>query len=269
MACETKVIADSCNPDNDRITSVFVRYWRAIHGEVMTHRRFSRNASSSRAIPVKRMLAQVIKDPAGPIHWGANRPGMQAKDQLTGWRLRVAKILWRSAAFFAAAHSWAMMKVGLHKQVANRVTEPYQYINVLITSTEWSNFMSLRDHPDAQPEIAELAREIKKAMAASTPKPIWWGQWHLPYVSTEDQTRWGLLDSLKVSTARNARTSYMTFDGKLSTLDSDVKLHDQLVVAEPLHASPAEHCAKAEKGVHRNLHGFKPYRVYLETGERP
>ena len=269
MACKVQVVADSTTNHGVRITSVQLRYWRAIHAELMTHRVFSRNASSSRAIPVMKVLAQVWSDPAGPIHWGANRPGMQAKEELTGWRKKAAQFLWRSAGKVACVFAYGFIKIGLHKQVANRILEPWQYINVLVTATEWDNFFALRRHEDAQPEIHELADAIHFAMERSSPMYLNPGEWHIPYVPDNE---WAPLDNagaVKVSTARNARTSYLTHDGKPTEMAADIALHDKLVIAEPLHASPAEHPAMAMEHEDwcRNFRGWRQYRDFLEAGE--
>lgn len=239
---EVKIIEDSRTQDGvTRITTYQLRYWRAIHAELMTHRVFSRNASSSRAIPVKKILAQVWNDPAGPTYWGSNRPGMQAGDELSGWRLWAAKKLWKLASRTACVFAWGMMKVGLHKQYANRVLEPFQYISVVVTSTEWRNFFELRDHEMAFPEFHDLASEMKYVMKNSLPKMLRTGQWHLPYVLKEERQALALPLLVKLSTARCCRTSYDRHDGTPAPHEEDVALHDKLVVAEPLHASPAEH----------------------------
>ena len=115
----------------DEIATFRLKYWRAIHAELMTHRVFSRNASSSRAIPVKKVISQVWNDPAGPQHWGVNRKGMQAKEQLTGLQLIAVKFLWRLAGKMMCVIALLMMWLKLHRQVANRILEPWQYITVL------------------------------------------------------------------------------------------------------------------------------------------
>lgn len=281
MACTAQVIAHSLNPANVMIATVQLRYWRAIHGEVMTHRVFSRNASSSRAIPVRQMLKQVWSDPAGPIHWGANQAGMQARKELIGIRRKAAKTLWRLAGKLMCIVAFLMMKLGLHKQVANRLLEPWQYINVVVTSTEWDNFFALRDHPDAQPEIRELAEAVRCILSANQPKRLKAGDWHLPYASLKDLMleslggdeavipKLTLLDRIKISVARCARTSYLTFDRKPSKLSADKGLHDKLVLAEPPHMSPTEHQAQAleDDSWVKNFRGFRQYRSFLEVGE--
>lgn len=217
----------------------------------------SRNASSSRAIPVRKMLAQVWGDPAGPLHWGANQAGMQAEQELTGWRRSAAQALWRFSGRAMCAAAWAGMKLGLHKQVANRLLEPWQFITVIITATDWDNFFALRDHPAAQPEIRDLAVAIRTAMAASTPRQLQWGEWHLPYVRPGVEIE----DALKSSTARCARTSYLNHDSTAPTDAQDAELHDRLMLADPPHASPAEHPAQARPGRFANLSGFCSYRT--------
>lgn len=241
-------------------------YWRAIHGELLTHRDLSRNSSSSRAVPVRKMIAQTWSNPAGPIHWGANRPGMQATEQLTGWRLWLAKKLWRSAAKFATAHSWAMMKIGLHKQVANRTTEPYQFIHTLITATELSNFFNLRCHPDAQPEMQELATKLRDAIRASKPVLLRPGEWHMPYVTDAEALTFGVEAALKMSTARCARVTHRNHDGTEPRPNDDYRLHDRLVGSDPIHASPTEHQVESMPTQDRyaNMVGWRSYRKAVE-----
>jgi hypothetical protein len=224
---------------------------------------------------VKTVLKQVWKDPAGPIHWGKNQAGMQAHAQLTGWRRKTAGSLWRLAGRIMCIFAWTMMKVGLHKQVANRLLEPWQYITVLITSTEWDNFMELRDHPDAQPEMRELAVAINNAMHRSTPTMMEPGVWHLPFVNDSERANFRTEVTTKLSTARCARTSYLTHDKKHPSAMADIELHDKLVVAKPRHASPSEHQCTPDKWIegkgwehpelHGNLRGYIQYRKIVEA----
>lgn len=224
------------------IYTMELRYPRFIHAEVMTHRVFSRNASSSRAIPVKRLIADVKRDTAMPIHWGANQPGMQARHALSTNKRGLAKFLWlraRDAACFAAG---LMNKLGAHKQIVNRLIEPFSHINVVVTATDWDNFFDLRDHPDAQPEIRALAQAIREAMNTDI-RTLAPGEWHLPYVTELERTML-LTDAAKqVSAARCARVSYKTHDGKTPLLSEDIMLYERLVGGKPIHASPTEHQA--------------------------
>lgn len=253
---EAKIIAHSISEQDKEIITFQLKYPRFIHSEFLTHRLFSRNASSSRAIPVAKMIEQVRTNPAMPIHWGANQPGMQADNEVhhTG----DAKDLWKEAANKAADVAEEMLDMGLHKQVANRILEPYQWISVVCTATEWDNFHALRSHKDAQPEIKLLSDMMLEARAKSTPQLLKAGEWHLPYIKPDDYTevetylgRKGILprselveDLLKeVSAARCARVSYLTHDGKPTTVEADLALCDRLAGAQPFHASPFEHQA--------------------------
>lgn len=289
MTCEVKIIADSIGPSGKRITTMQLRYWRAIHAELMTHRVFSRNASSSRAVPVAKMLEQVRNDPAGPIHWGKNQPGMQAEEELSteydetigSSRRQYVKNLWKHAAGQAADDAERMMELGAHKQIANRILEPFQYISVIVTATEWDNFFALRCHPDAQPEIQELANAMHAAMVKSDPVKLDIGWWHLPYVSDEEKSEYEISTLVAISAARCCRVSYLTHDGRKSTVDEDLALCERLAGADPIHASPFEHQAtpdvlEVEGGdgesyfyqsphMHGNLVGWIQNRKLLES----
>ena len=284
MPITAKVIADSISEEGKRLTTLQLVYPRFIHAELMTHRVFSRNASSSRAIPVKKVIDMVRNEPAMPIHWGLNQPGMQADEQLTGEALRCAKQLWLDAAENAAEIAESMMEVGLHKQVANRILEPFQHINVVLTATEFDNWNELRRHKDAQPEIQHLATEMAIQMDRSTPKLLQHGEWHLPYVTEDDLERikaslqGAILPAVcgsfetavanraaSVSAARCCRVSYLKHDGTASSIEEDLALCDKLAGARPIHASPFEHQAtpdgrRAWAGApdswnYQNLHG--------------
>jgi hypothetical protein len=272
MGIEAKVVADSVwigpeeSSSRHRITTLQLKYNRFIHAEFMTHRVFSRNASSSRAIPVKKMLAQVWNDPATPLSWGKNQSGMQAKEELSGWKRWAAEKLWRGAGKVACVVAWTMDKVGLHKQVANRILEPWQYIHVIVTATEWTNFFELRNHPDAQPEIHELAELMFTAMINSDPRECAPWDLHLPYVTLEEFQTHPQNLLRKLSAARCARVSYLTHDGLTPNIDNDIKLHDRLVGSKPIHASPVEHQAKpsGDDEFHKNFKGWIQYREEVE-----
>lgn len=240
-----KVIEMSAHPsvNGKPLITLQLRYPRFIHAEFMTHRVFSRNASSSRAIPVAKMLEQVRTNPAMPIHWGKNQPGMQANEQFEGEALQAVKEQWMLAAKLAAGVAERMMDQGVHKQVVNRILEPFQFISVIVTATEWDNFFALRNHPDAQPEIHELAVVMKAAIDASVPRTMSFGQWHLPYVTNQERQFYAVDSLRKLSAARCARVSYLTHDGAEPTPEKDFELFDRLVGSVPLHASPIEHQA--------------------------
>lgn len=262
---EVKMIADSIGPNGVRLTTMQLKYHRYIHSELMTHRVFSRNASSSRAIPVKNMLKQVREKPMIPIHWGSNKPGMQAGEELTGDELAIAKKHWLFGAKKAVNTVEDLQQIGLHKQVANRLLEPFLAIHVVVTATEWGNWFKLRDHKDAQPEIQELARCMSELMTHNTPKKLDYKDWHLPYVSDDEVNDWSvefgsmnraMSVALRSSAARCARVSYLNHDKSDCTLEGDFDLYSMLSVRpyndgeghvlcedDPVHMSPLEHQA--------------------------
>jgi hypothetical protein len=267
---KAKIIASSTNGVNT-ITTFNLGYPRFIHAELLTHRVFSKNSSSSRAIPGKVMRKAVWDNPAMPIHWGANRPGMQATEELTGWRLKLAKFIWRLASKSAVIFSWALDKVGCHKQIFNRPSEPFQWMNVVLTGTEFENFYALRAHKDAQPEFQKLAVMMKEAMDKD--KPVFRepgkteAAWHLPYVTSDERVMFPLDKLLQISTARCARVSYNLFEGGLSTPEADASLYHKLVGSMPKHMSPAEHQGRAilPNRESANFRGWFQHRKLLEN----
>lgn len=266
MTCEVKIIEDTINPYNKiRLTTFQLRYWRGIHAELMTHRVFSRNASSSRAIPINTFLKQVWNDPAGPIHWGANQAGMKAHTELTGFKKWFAKKTWSLTGKLVCCIVWVVNKVTKpHKQTFNRMLEPWQYISVIVTATEYENFFALRDHPDAQPEIRELAAIMHKELKATTGIKT---MYHLPYIKyTHPPSAHKIEELMKVSAARCARVSYLTHDGKTPSYENDIKLFNSLVGAMPIHASPTEHQAVALRSPKfcKNFRGWRQFRCTVE-----
>lgn len=141
MTISAIVIADTISPAGKRITTLQLRYPRMVHSEFMTHRVFSRNASSSRAIPVERLIEDVLRDTAMPIHWGKNQPGMQARKKhdapvLLDGTFVSNENAWLAARDQAIEAARAFTKAGYHKQIVNRLLEPFAHINVVVTATE-------------------------------------------------------------------------------------------------------------------------------------
>ena len=272
MGIAARVVADSISPEGRRLTTFVLTYPRFIHAEFMTHRVFSRNAASSRAIPAKKIRRQVRLDPALPIHWGKNQPGMSADEELTGWKLWLVKFLLFTVAMrFMLAINWCVEKLGLHKQIANRYLEPWFNITVVVTATQWGNFYHLRNHPKAQPEIKRLAEAMLEAQNQSIPRMLRRGQWHLPFVSDEEQEELGRVNAIRTSIARCARVSYMNHEGKRSSIAEDLGLLERLLGSEPTHASPAEHQATP---IHPdewsgNFLGWGQFRKVLENENLP
>lgn len=276
MQFQAKVIQDSLAPSGVRLATLQLRYPRFIHAEFMTHRVFSRNASSSRAVPVAKMLEQVRNDPAVPCHWGANQPGMQAAGEVPEEVKGLAQVQWRIAAERAAHHAEMLSSLGLHKQVCNRLLEPFQFMHVVVTSTEWDNFFALRLDAAAEPNMQALARAMRKAMDESEPfyRPIERDTelaWHLPYVTAEERQKYRNVPHYlaKFSAARCARVSYLNHDGTSPDTDKDLELFQRLVGSNPKHASPVEHQAYPLHSGDRwsnNFRGWRQYRQKIEEG---
>lgn len=247
-----KIIADSISPAGIRMTTMEIEYPRFILAELNTHRMLSKNSSSSRAIPVAAMHQQIHDNPAEPIAWLSNKPGMQGGESLPKDAITDAKVLWEDAMHYALGRARDLAALGLAKQTTNRITEPWMTMKTVISGTEWSNFFYLRNHPDAQPEIRELARVMYEAMLASYPKELLPGEWHLPYVHIcrgmlkeifyrdDFGTEISLEDAKIISASCCAQVSYRKND---DSLDKARKIYNQLVKATPAHASPVEHQA--------------------------
>lgn len=256
-----KVLADSVNPSDSRITTVELTYPRCIHSEFMTHRMFARNAASSRAIPVKAMLDRVVYNPFIPIHWGANQKGMQARQELTKANQDACEAEWLSARDRAVDTVRKLIDLNLHKQIANRLLEPWMWITVIATGNQagFENFFKLRCHEDAEPHIQKVAYLLREEYDRSDAKSLSWGEDHLPLTGYPGDTSLSPNELRKVSTARCARVSYLTHDGRRD-VSADIVLHDRLSGAG--HWSPFEHVATASPdGDGGNLgKGWQQYR---------
>ena len=268
-----KVICDTVHPKvpTARITTFEVYAPRFLLAELNTHRVLAKSVASSRAIPVRKRIEMVEKHGFIPSVFGKNRSGMQSSEALA--EQEGAADLWKMAIGYAVGVAEAMEKLGVHKQHANRVLEPFAYFHAVITATEWSNFFNLRLHPDAQPEFQELARVMKDAMDVSVPRK---DTRHLPYIDGggEDLRRlFNRPDLFKISSARCARVSYKTHDGKPFDFNADLDLCADLIKGG--HLSPFDHPAEVDDVIldgslweaphaHRQFWGWIPHRVRVE-----
>ena len=278
-----RVVADSLSPQNHRLTSLITVMPRMVLAEFNTHRAFSRNSASSRAIPFTKMCRSVEETPFVPMRWMKDHRGMQGTEYFDNndrYELRKMssygatipmedklKEEWLEARNAAVASAKCMHDLGLTKQLVNRVLEPFMYHTVLVTASEWDNFMHLRDHEAAEIHIQAVARAIKQAMLESTPRELKGGEWHIPF--GDDFEGIGILSEsvtsleeakIQVATARCARLSYMTLgDNPKIDYSKDIELHDLLLSQG--HMSPFEHCARAMTDVE--------YRKYTITRPAP
>ena len=247
-----KVVCDSVSEQGVRLTTFEIEYPRIVMSEFNTHRSVSKNSSSSRAIPVSKMLEHTEKVNLKPIYFGSKQSGMQAGKELDGDDLPSAKYFWEAAMFDAIAWATELDELGVAKEVTNRLVEPFQLVKVVCTSTDWDNFFNLRLHPDADPNICMLAYKMYKAMEESAPVKLKVGEWHLPYVDIGWNGKGELCyanpnfdfidleQAIRLSAASCASVSYRT-DGM--TLEKADKIFDMLIKAEVVHSSPLEHCA--------------------------
>ena len=269
-----KVIADSINSvNNARLITLQLAVPRMILAELNTHCSTSKNTASSRAIPAKKIRSNVTEHMFYPVYWGANKSGMSADQQLTGWRLNLAKALWGTAGYFNVGVHWCLEKLGLHKQTCNRILEPWTNVYTVLTSSEWDNFLKLRYSKFAQPEMIMLAKAIHDAIKASTPRKLGPSDYHLPYITQQEADTRSAVDCIKTSVARCCRVSYRSNDSdQLSDFDKDVKLFDKLLTDH--HMSPFEHIGfvphqgKITKELHfdlqRKFRGWYQFRAFVD-----
>jgi thymidylate synthase ThyX len=231
----------------------------------MTHRVFSRNASSSRAIPIAKQIDMVESQPVMPVEWGQNKPGMQAGEPLSRAAQTEAEGEWELAMRDAVKHARKLKDLGVHKQIVNRLLEPFAYIKVIVTATEWQNFFDLRISPLAQPEIKKVAECILMAMSNSSPiirdplvNPL-----HAPYITVSELRAMDVHSAMMVSAARCARVSYLNHDGMDPNIDKDLALAKRLL--DDKHASCFEHQALANlsRKFVRNFRGWTQHRDIL------
>jgi|ERR1035437_3645345 thymidylate synthase ThyX len=246
---EAKILLDSISESAKRLTTMEITFPRIILAEFNTHRAFSRNSASSRAIPIAKMIQKVKDDPFIPTYWGANQKGMQANDEINALDRGFAKDTWLAHRDEAIASVESLIELNIHKQLANRLLEPWLWHTVIVTATDWSNFFGtveangLRDNPMAQPEMQRIA---------SMMKTIYYGEhhiqllkddeWHMPLMPDINDLKFAYTkDEIKnISVARCARVSYLTHD-KIRDVQSDLTLHERLISAP--HLSPFEHVA--------------------------
>jgi len=259
-----QIFADTCNPVGNRLTTFCVTYPRFIHAEILTHRDKSRNSASSRAIPVAKMLRNIVENPVVPIHWGANQKGMQAYDVLSPEDQEKAREIWLSARDSAVDHARQLLDLGLHKQIANRITEPWMWITVILSGTHWKHMFGLRCHEAAEPHFQRISGMMQRAYGENLPVTLRAGEWHLPLLQPEADRELSIEDKVRVCTARCARVSYLTHEGTRD-VQKDIELHDGLSTNG--HWSPFEHVAKALDHAKRvgNFVGYEQYRKSFQN----
>ena len=294
MSYNARIVLDSINDYGQRLTTMEWTYPRFIHAEIMTHRDRARNAASSRAIPWAKMKEAVSSNPVVPIAWGIEKPGMQTGEPLPPHLADLAESLWVKASKIMLEYADAIHNIGatydalerngcilgendfnniplnmtsdpsikVHKSLPNRLVEPWMWITVIMTATEWENLWRLRVHPDAEIHFQKIAGLAKDALESSIPKALPFGDWHLPYITDEEKEQFGWSHPIlrKASTARCARVSYKTHDGE-ANIGKDCALFDKLCAGSGFgHWSPHEHVAMSSTPDTRS----GPFRGYIQ-----
>jgi thymidylate synthase ThyX len=261
---EVHLIAYSeCKITKKRLATFTIKIPKFIWGHIKSHRALSSNSASSRAIPARKIRQKVLYSPFIPVYFGFDKPGMQSGDALKGLRLLLAKKIWLWARLFPVFFHYLGEKLGVHKEVINRIIEPWLVVDIIVSGTEWKNFMTLREHEAAQPEMQIVAAEIKSLLQSTKPSLISEGEWHLPFILDKEK-KLGVETKKKISAARCARISYALFNGETSSVDNDIKLYEKLTSSG--HWSPLEHQAQAmsELKSSGNFIGWKQFRKEFE-----
>lgn len=296
-----KVLADSISPQGIRLTTYELTYPRIIHSELLTHSMLVRSAASSRAIPFAKMQEQLQ---GRPVRFGQANPGMQDKGVDYDKKLMCytdgagfplsPEDGWEAAKEDALVWAKRFYNAGYHKQVYNRITEPFQMMKTVLSCTEDKNFFWLRKHGAADPTLEELAQCMWEAKNQSSPQELKPGEWHLPYVETyrmlefynegtddeyqklgrqayfigegENRKEITLEQAIKVSCARTAAVSFRNED---YGLEKCLEVYDRLVGDERKHASAMQHQATPmqDKFMCKAIQGCLNYPTYPETWE--
>lgn len=260
-----RMLADSINTNGYRLTTLEVSIPRVVLSEFNTHRAFSRNSASSRAIPIAKIIDRVKTDPYIPRLFSLNTKGMSAKEYISqgdsGYEDAVK--WWLSQRDTAIQGAQQGLAMGLHKQVVNRLLEPWMWQTIVVSSTEWDNFFDLRlarddeENPLADIAIFDGAIQMKNVIDESIPSKVGWNDWHLPLTGFDGDGSLTKTQLCKVSVARCARVSYLTHDGSRDVA-ADLKLYDRLLQSK--HLSPFEHVAHPALGRHANFYGWEQLR---------
>ena len=251
MSYSVKILADTvatnATGEDVRLTSMEIVFPRFLLAEFNTHRVFSRNSASSRAIPVERRIAQVKETPFVPEAFTRNKRGMQADENVNEYVNAAAVKAWLRARDAAIAEAERLVELGVHKQHANRVLEPWCWHTVVVTATDWANFFALRCDIAPQPEMQIIAKLMRDGYLNSEPRRKPEGTWHLPYLTDDELYRpadgFDYVEAVKVSVVRCAAVSYERQHIERSFEDC-VKRHDEL--AKMGHWSPFEHQARID-----------------------
>lgn len=262
------ILADSVSPNRRRLITWELTYPRSLLAEMNTHRVFSRNTASSRAIPTDRFLAALSHDPYIPT-WTLNQSGMQGKSMADTITIEKANALWLEGRDRMMELAEDLQELRVHKQDVNRILEPWMWVTQIVSSTDYIGFFHQRCHEAAHPGFQVIAKMAREVMEKSIPRVLEYNHWHLPYISDQERLEYTGHSTpatlIPISVARLARASY-TKQGEIYTLERDKQRHDDLVSQNPMHASPLEHVATPLQNPFEhsgNFLGWKQYRKFF------
>lgn len=252
ITCEIVQHSKSAYDDSEVVTFK-LKHGLFVHAEMLRHRLLSFSVQSNRAVPMKKIREQVLKDPYVPVWFGARQKGMVADVEMI--HRKTAKAIWKAARYPMCGVHWVLEKMGAHKEFSSRLLNPWQFVHLTVTATELDNLYNLRIDKDAQKDIYVVVKMMREAHQSSTPMTLQKGEWHTPYVARErsdsgvvykdtDGSVLTIEDAIKCSTARCARSSYNNHGGEKTNVMKDEGLYDRLFNSGIPHASPAEHQAE-------------------------
>jgi len=245
---------------------------KCILAQLNMHNMLVKNAQSSRAVPVKKVLEQILNNPVTPVHWGSNKAGMVAGEEIDvpvtfedldgHLHSHDRDDAWEYTAHTVASLQGAWEEAGYHKQIVNRIGEAFTMVKGVITGTEIDNFFHLRYHPHADPYIYELAKCMWEAYELAETEVLYEGEWHTPYVEHNRLLKDGSLSygyseynehnnvpswtpisleqALKASSAACGQVSYRKLDLSGETVE---RVWNNLMGGDIIHASVTGHQA--------------------------
>jgi thymidylate synthase ThyX len=247
---ETKIILDSIAPSGGRLTTFQFTLPRIVLAEFNTHRMFSRNSASSRAIPVEKQIKRVMENPFIPSYWGKNQKGMQADQEVTDEEAVRAQVEWLIQRDYCVDTAKTLMAIGIHKQLTNRLLEPWMWHTIVCTATEYQNYFGLRDNKQAAPEIRDSAHIAQELYRKNEPSFLEDGGFHLPYVAGPGYDLiqlhglgYSMKELCEISVGRCAAVSYLNQEN-VTDPNGDIDRAKKRLLPSG-HMSPFEHVAEA------------------------
>lgn len=307
MPTSARLLEDVVAPSGDRLTIFEVELHRFVLAELNTHRSHSRSSASSRAIPVSKQIARVKEDPAWPLVWTSEQPGMQGGSELEGYDLGNAQWLFKDVQQYTVDRiedyyedlrrnygeepsQWGPH--ALHKSLVNRLMEPFMWHKVIFGATDlgWVNFFAqraMRYSPLAQPELRAAADQMldiygdEEFEESEELRAVAGMMMETLESSTPTQINFGewvtpyiqrdekfLIDTkLKVSVGRCARVSFLNHGG-IRDLDADLKLWSTLSTSKPKHAAPMEFVCTPMGYDEEQVGNFRGFRQLRHMVER-